>query len=44
MRNTTSTDETFGVCDVSRFPPAQPMRVATMMTTPPIVGVPRLVW
>ncbi len=44
MRHTTRTEDTLGVREVTRFPPSQPMTVAAMMTTPPIVGVPRLVW
>jgi len=43
MRNRTRIADADGAVPVSSKPASQPTIVATMMTTPPIVGVPRLV-
>jgi len=43
MRNRTSTVETPGTRPVTVCAANQPTTVAPMMTTPPIVGVPRFV-
>ena len=43
MRNRTRTADALGSVPVAIRPPIQPSSVAPMMTTPPMVGVPRLV-
>ena len=43
MRNMTRTADALGIVWVATRPPIQPSSVAPMITTPPMVGVPRLV-
>ena len=44
MRNTTRSDDAWGVRPPMALPPSHPTTVAPMRTRPPIVGVPRLMW
>ena len=44
VRNSTSTPDAVGAVRVSRCEPTYAITTAVMITRPPMVGVPRLVW